>query len=147
VINSRLRQSLWPKNNKIINKSTRELINYRFLAILPTTNARKSIKGSEDADFRLVSFKRKTKKLSLDFFQALVLAAIQPVELRRNGVTPSLACHAKEPGHLLQSVLTCPPSANAWRLKWRHQFVPRGPTRGAGGEQCLGGGTFAEKKE
>ena len=29
-----------------------------------------------------------------------------------------------EPGHLLHWALTCPSSANAWRLKSRHPFVP-----------------------
>jgi len=29
-----------------------------------------------------------------------------------------------EPGHLLHSVLTCPPSGNARHLKSRHAFVP-----------------------
>jgi len=29
-----------------------------------------------------------------------------------------------EPGHLLHSALTCPSSANARLLKWRHLYVP-----------------------
>ena len=52
-----------------------------------------------------------------------ILAGIQPAELRRNGTTLSLARHAIDPGHLLQSALTCPPSANARRLKSRHPFM------------------------
>jgi len=42
----------------------------------------------------------------------------------RRGVTFSLARRAMEPGHLTLSALTCPPSANALRLKSRHPFVP-----------------------
>jgi len=53
-----------------------------------------------------------------------ILAGIQPAELRRNGATLSLARRAMEPGHLLHSVLTCPSSADARRLKSRHPFVP-----------------------
>ena len=53
-----------------------------------------------------------------------ILAGIQPAELRRNGATLSLARRAMEPGHLLHSALTHPPSADARRLKSRHPFVP-----------------------
>jgi len=53
-----------------------------------------------------------------------ILAGIQPAELRRKGATLSLARRAMEPGHLLHSALTCPPSANARRLKPRHPFAP-----------------------
>jgi len=53
-----------------------------------------------------------------------ILAGIQPAELRRNGATLSLARRAMEPEHLFHSALTCPSSANAQRLKWRHPFVP-----------------------
>jgi len=53
-----------------------------------------------------------------------ILAGIQPAELRRNGATLPLARRAKEPGHLLQSALSRPSSANARRLKSRHPFVP-----------------------
>jgi len=53
-----------------------------------------------------------------------VLAGIQPAELRRNGATLSLARRAVDPGHLLHSALTRPPSSYARRLKSRHQFVP-----------------------
>jgi len=45
-----------------------------------------------------------------------ILVGIQPSELRRKGATLSLARRAMEPGHLLHSVLTCPPTANALRL-------------------------------
>jgi len=51
-----------------------------------------------------------------------ILAGIQPAQLRRNGVTLPLACRDMEPGHLLHSVLTCPSSTNARRLKSRHSF-------------------------
>jgi len=53
-----------------------------------------------------------------------ILAGIQPAELRRSGATLSLARRAMEPGHLLHSALTRPPSGNARRLKSRHPFVP-----------------------
>jgi len=53
-----------------------------------------------------------------------ILDGIQPAELRRSGATLSLARRAMEPGHLLHSALTWPPSANARRLKSRHTFVP-----------------------
>jgi len=53
-----------------------------------------------------------------------ILARIQPAELRRSGATLFLAHCAMVPGHLLHSVLTCPSSANARRLKSRHAFVP-----------------------
>ena len=53
-----------------------------------------------------------------------ILTGIQPVELRRNGATLSLARSAMEPGHLLHSALTRPLSANARCLKSRHPFVP-----------------------
>jgi len=53
-----------------------------------------------------------------------ILAGIEPAELRGNGATLSLARLATEPGHLLHSALTCPPSANARCLKSRHPFVP-----------------------
>jgi len=44
----------------------RELINYRYFGYyLLTTNGRRPIKGSEDADFRLILFKRKKQKLPL----------------------------------------------------------------------------------
>jgi len=52
------------------------------------------------------------------------LAGIQPAELRRNGVTLSLARRAMELGHLFHSALTRPPSADVRRLKSRHAFVP-----------------------
>jgi len=52
------------------------------------------------------------------------LAGIQPAELRRSGATLSPARRAMEPGHLLQSALTRPLSANVRRLKSRHPFVP-----------------------
>ena len=54
----------------------------------------------------------------------LILAGIQPAELRRSGATLSLARRAKESRHLLHSALTWPSSANARRLKSRHPFVP-----------------------
>jgi len=53
-----------------------------------------------------------------------ILAGIQPAELRCNGAILSLGRRAMEPGHLLHSALTRPPSANAQRLKSRHPFVP-----------------------
>jgi len=53
-----------------------------------------------------------------------ILAGIQPAELRCNGATLSLARRATEPGHLLHSAHTRPSSADAWRLKSRHPFVP-----------------------
>jgi len=53
-----------------------------------------------------------------------MFAGIQPAERRRKGTTLSLALRAMEPGHLLHSGLTCASSANAWRLKSRHPFVP-----------------------
>ena len=53
-----------------------------------------------------------------------ILASIQLAELRRNGATLSLACCAMEPEHLLHSMVTCPLSANTWRLKSKHPFVP-----------------------
>jgi len=53
-----------------------------------------------------------------------ILTGIQPTELRRNGATLSLARCAIKPRHLLNSALTRPLSANAWRLKQRHPFVP-----------------------
>jgi len=52
-----------------------------------------------------------------------ILADIQGAKLRRKEATLSLARRAMEHGHLLHSVLTCPPSANARRLKSRHPFV------------------------
>jgi len=52
-----------------------------------------------------------------------ILAGIQPAELRRKGATQCLQ-HAMEPGHLLHSVLTCPPSTDARHLKSRPPFVP-----------------------
>jgi len=53
-----------------------------------------------------------------------ILTCIQSAELRRIGVTLSLARCAMEPGHLLHPTLTRPSSANARRLKSRHPFVP-----------------------
>jgi len=53
-----------------------------------------------------------------------IRAGIQPAELRRSGATLSLAYHATEPGHLLDSAPTRPSSADARRLKSRHPFVP-----------------------
>jgi len=53
-----------------------------------------------------------------------ILAGIQPAELSCNGATLSLECRAMEPGHPLHSALTCPLSANTWRLKSRHPFIP-----------------------
>ena len=53
-----------------------------------------------------------------------ILSGIQPAELRGIGAKPSLTRRALELGHLLQSALTRPSSANAWRLKSRHPFVP-----------------------
>jgi len=53
-----------------------------------------------------------------------ILAGIQPAELRRNGTTLSPARCATEPGHLIHSALTCPSSADARRLKSRHQLLP-----------------------
>jgi len=46
----------------------------------------------------------------------IILAGIQPAELRRNGATLSLARRAMEPVDLLHSALTRPSSANARRL-------------------------------
>ena len=42
-----------------------------------------------------------------------ILAGIQPAELRRKRATLSLTQRAMEPGHLLLSALTCPPSAES----------------------------------
>jgi len=55
-----------------------------------------------------------------------ILAGIQPAELCRKGAPLSLACRAMEPGHLLHSALTCPPSGNARHLKYRdtHLYPP-----------------------
>jgi len=53
-----------------------------------------------------------------------ILAAIQPAEFRRRGVTLSLGRRAMEPGHLLHSALTRLPGTSAQRLKSRHPFVP-----------------------
>jgi len=39
------------------------------------------------------------------------------------GATLSLARRAKEPGHLLHSVRTCPSGGNARHLNSRHPFV------------------------
>ena len=52
-----------------------------------------------------------------------ILAGIQPTELRRNGAALSLAPRSMEPGHLLQSALTRPSSADARSIKLRHPFV------------------------
>jgi len=52
-----------------------------------------------------------------------IVTGIQPAELRRNSPTLSLARRAMEPGHLLQTALTRPSSANARRLKSTHPFV------------------------
>jgi len=52
-----------------------------------------------------------------------ILPGFQPAELRRSGATHSLARPAMEPGHLLHSVLSCPPSANARCLKSTHPFA------------------------
>ena len=51
-----------------------------------------------------------------------VLAGIQPAKLCHKGGTLSLGHCAMEPGHLLQSPLTCLPGANALRFKSRHPF-------------------------
>jgi len=53
-----------------------------------------------------------------------ILAGIQPVEFRRNGVILSVVHRAMEPGRLLHSTVTSTPSGNAQRLKSRHPFVP-----------------------
>ena len=53
-----------------------------------------------------------------------VLADIQPAELRRNGAALFQARRAMEFRHLLHSVLTCPLSVDARRLKSKHPFVP-----------------------
>ena len=53
-----------------------------------------------------------------------ILAGIQPAELRRSGVTLSVARRAMEAGHLLHSALARPSSADARRLKSMHPFVP-----------------------
>jgi len=42
-----------------------------------------------------------------------ILGVIQPAELRLSGAPLPLARLAMEPGHLLHSVLTCLPGANA----------------------------------
>jgi len=52
-----------------------------------------------------------------------ILASIQPAELRRNGATQSLRHRATEPGHVLDSAVTHPSSAEARRLKMRHPFA------------------------
>jgi len=53
-----------------------------------------------------------------------MLTGIQLAELRRSGARLSLAHRILEPGHVLHSVLTCPSSSNAQRLKTRHPFAP-----------------------
>ena len=53
-----------------------------------------------------------------------IFTSIQPAELRRRGATLSLRRRAMERGHLLHSVLTCPSSGVARRLKSRHPFAP-----------------------
>jgi len=53
-----------------------------------------------------------------------ILAGIQLTEVRRIRATLSLARRAMEPGHLLHSTLTRPPSAHAQHIKSRHPFVP-----------------------
>jgi len=52
-----------------------------------------------------------------------ILVGIQLTELRRKGVTPSLARCAMELGQL-HSEFTCPPNGNAQHLKSRDPFVP-----------------------
>jgi len=52
-----------------------------------------------------------------------ILASIQPAELRPRGATLSLGRPTMESGHL-HSALTHPSSADSWRLKSRHPFVP-----------------------
>jgi len=56
-------------------------------------------------------------------YKLIILAGIQPAELRRNGVTPSPARRAIEPRNLLHSALRFPPKANLRHLKSRHPFV------------------------
>ena len=54
-----------------------------------------------------------------------VLSGIQPAELRRQGVTLSLAnCSSLDPDHILHGQLTEPQTASKERLKSRHPFVP-----------------------
>jgi len=53
-----------------------------------------------------------------------ILAGIQPAGLHCIGTTMPLAPRGMEPGNLLHLALTRLSSANAWRLKSRHQFVP-----------------------
>jgi len=52
-----------------------------------------------------------------------IFAGIQAAEFCHNGATLFLGRHAMEPGHLLHSSLTCPPSADAQCLKSRLSFV------------------------
>ena len=52
----------------------------------------------------------------------IVLAGIQPAELRRRGATLSLACRAQDPNHLLHEKLSFP--VGTQRLKSRRPFVP-----------------------
>ena len=55
----------------------------------------------------------------------LVLAGIQPAELRRLGATLSLACRGSlDPGHILYELLGGSPDGYRERLKSRCPFVP-----------------------
>ena len=54
----------------------------------------------------------------------IILAGIQPAELRHRGATQSLGRHAMEPGHLLHSAPTRTSGTAARRLESRHPFVP-----------------------
>jgi len=54
----------------------------------------------------------------------IILAGIQPAELRPKRANLSLARRPMEPRQPLHSALTCPPGASARRLKSRHLFVP-----------------------
>ena len=53
-----------------------------------------------------------------------VLAGIPPAEFRRRQATPTLACRALKPNHLLRHKIISPELRQSRRLKSRHPFVP-----------------------
>jgi len=75
--------------------------------------------ANNDALRTVIGCLRPTPAISLP-----ILAGIQPAELRREGSTLSMICHAVEPGHLLHSALIYSPGGNARYFKSSHPFVP-----------------------
>ena len=118
----RLAESSWGAGSRTLRIATLALIHSaaEYCALVWSRSAHaRLIKPINDALRLVTKCLRPTQTDNL-----FVLSGITLTELRRKRTTLSLACRAKEPGHLLHDRLTSHPYGEHRLLKSRHPFVP-----------------------